>query len=359
MLNPDLAIVEVGDAAFGNFADLSERIAAVRKVFPDRPVIAVGGELATGDALELMRAGANDFLARDSDDEDLRAQVSLHLKDRKGPSQPSDDSHLTVILGGKSSEFENHVAVNYAVTIASRLASTGRETLLVDLALPSSEAMIALGLTVNYTVRDAFENLQRLDKTLITTALARHEPSGLYLLPLSIEAEDIGDLQQGDILDVIDMLRGMFHHVIVNSGYLRYAYGFLPSMLQDAETILVTVTQSFASIKACHDLLETRRITAQIDGRFHLVVAEYDQAIDLTDEQIREHLGIPQMWTLPRARAELINAGNNGTPLVLIRPESPYGRAIGQLVQGSTRGDSHLAGVWPNGGLLARIKALW
>lgn len=53
--------------------------------------------------------------------------------------------------------------------------------------------------------------------------------------------------------------------------------------------------------------------------------------IGLTEEQMREALGVPRSVRLPAARVELINALNAGRPLVLEQPRAPYSRALEKL----------------------------
>lgn len=340
-LDPDMLVVEAGSLYPGAGTGLFERIAALREMFPDKPIVGIGDELAAQTVLLVMRAGANDFVERDSSIDELRAQLSTHFKARSQPRAANTDSRLTVVMAGRPDENETHLAVNVAVQLA-RQTTTRDDVLLVDLCLPSSEAAIGLDLKPTYTFHAALDDVLRLDKTLVSTALARHEPSGLLLLPLATGAEDVSDVSPADILSILFMLRAMFAEVVVNVGHLRHS-GLIGQLLGAASSVLVVTTQHFAAIKSLSDLIQTRDLAGIIDHRVHLVVAEYDEKIDITAAKIGEVLGITAVHTLPPARTELINGFNSGRPLSLVRPEAPYVRAVRSLLQSARGKDGPVA----------------
>lgn len=346
---PDLMVVEATSTYAGTSSALFDQIAALRESHPDKPIVGIGDELAAQTVLLAMRAGANDFLERDSSIEEMRTQLSAHLKRKLRKHGAENEARLTVVMAGRPDENEAHLAVNVAVQKALSNKG-GDEVVLVDLCLPSSEAAIGLDLKPTYTCRDALDDLLRLDKTLMTSALARHEPSGLLMLPLTVGPEDVSDLRPADILSMIFMLRAMFREIVLNVGHLRHS-PMLAQLLQPAGTVLVVTTQHFASVKSCADLFRMHDLADQLDERFHLVVAEYDERIDITEAQIAETLGIPNASRLPCARADLINAFNSGTPVCQRRPDGAYCRALRQLIglaEGAEAAD---------GGMVTRLLA--
>lgn len=325
-LAPDMLVIEATTSYPGASSGVFERIAMLRERYPETPIIGLGDELAAQTVLLVMRAGANDMIERDSSIDELRAQLSAHLKQKLRKRNSTVSASLTLVMSGRPDENETHVAVNLAVQKA--MAAKGRhEVLLVDVGLPSSEAAICLDLAPTYTFREALDDLLRMDKTLVTSALARHEASGLYLLPLSTGAEDVGDLRPADILSIIFMLRGMFDEIVVNVGHLRHSR-LLPQLVEPAAAVLVVTSQHFASIKACSDLSKSRQLDQLIDERFQLLIADYDQRIEIRAERIAAVLGIARVLLLPPARTELVNCFNSGRPLALERPDAPYCRAL-------------------------------
>ena len=59
-----------------------ERIAEARQHFPSVPVIALGNEMSAQLVLAALRAGADDFLDREADSEQLQSAIQACLKRR-------------------------------------------------------------------------------------------------------------------------------------------------------------------------------------------------------------------------------------------------------------------------------------
>lgn len=329
-IGPDMLVVEASTTYAGAGSANFDRIAALRERYPEVPLVALGDELAAQSVLMVMRAGAGDLIERDSSASELRAQLSAHLKQKLRKRGSASEARVFIVLSGRPDENEAHLAVNVAVQKALH-GKDRRDVVLVDLNLPCSEAAVCLDLKPTYTFREALDDLLRLDKTLVTSALARHEPSGLYLLPLSTGAEDVRDLRPADMLSIIFMLRSMFQEVVISVGYLRRNQ-LLAQLVEAAGTVAVLASQHFASIKAASDLFKSRDLSDLVDDRFHLVIAEYDDRIEIKPERIAEVLGIRKVHVLPVARAELINGFNSGRVLSVTHPRSPYCRAIEPLV---------------------------
>jgi pilus assembly protein CpaE len=221
---------------------------------------------------------------------------------------------------------EGLFAVNLAV-LRAKAASGG---VLIDGALPSSEAGAALNVPLNYTIRDAIQDLPRLDRTLLSSALGRHAPSGLHILPLAVAGEEVHDLAPDAIASMLLVLRALFGEVILNVGGIRHP-GLLTEFVRAASRIYLVAPQRFTAVKACRDLLVQIGPSAPVLDRITLVVEEHAPAITLTEEQMREALGLRRSVRLPAARVELINALNAGRPLVLEQPRAAYSRALEKL----------------------------
>ena len=71
--------------------------------------------------------------------------------------------------------------------------------------------------------------------------------------------------------------------------------------------------------------------------RITLVVEDHMPGITLSEEQMRDALGLRRSVRLPAARVELINALNTGRPLVLDQPRAAYSRALRTLGGGRCR----------------------
>jgi pilus assembly protein CpaE len=330
-VRPDLIVVDLDGGSTAAVFALG-LIKAIQEADPSWPVVAAGDERETELVLAAVRAGARDILAQDAEREIVRGRIAAQL-DRAARGKAVPSGKLTVIASGQPNDGEGLFAVNLAVAQAMR----GNEVLLLDFHLPTSLAGPALDLGLNYTIRDAVHDLPRLDRTLLSTVVGRHAPSGLFVLPLALGGKEAMDMTSAAISSLVKALRGLFGSIVVSLAGLQHS-ALTAELLRDADDAMLVSSQRFTSVKACRDLLAP--LTEALD-RLTLVVPEYDPAIALTDIQIRAALGLSRAVRLPRTHASLVNAANKGIPLVIDQPRAPYARAVATL-----------AGVPPKPGLL-------
>lgn len=356
--DPDLIVVDAGRGLSSGAGGINELMKTLRHNFNGRPIVAIGDEFSAQAVLSAMRAGATDFIERDGDLEEIRSQLTSHLTNRQRSVDKGTQAPLTVIMSGLADEHEPHLALNIGVHLAGE--DKPGDVVLVDLTLPASEAAIGLGIKTSYTIREVLLDMPRLDRLLLTTALARHEGSGLYLLPLAVGGEDVSDLRPSDIIAIIFLLRGMFREVVLSIGFLRHSPA-LAHLLPTASSVLVVTSQHFDSVKACSDIFHRRAHAGAIDERYQLVVAEYDTDIEVDEDQIREVLGMENSHTIPASRAHLINCFNSGQPIITAKPNSPYSQAVRAIVaacRGEGRPRRRTGGRWSITRLIDRIQML-
>lgn len=319
----DLILLDA-DPVAGFGTALADAMRSVLAADPGAPVVVLGDEADARAVLRAIRAGATDVIDRDARGEALGGQVGRHLT---GAPRGNDagSGALTLVMSGQPGG-EGLFAVNLAVLRAKAAGGA----LLVDGALPSSEAGAALNVPLNYTIRDAVQDLARLDRTLLSSALGRHEPSGLHILPLAVAGEEVHDIATEAIASMMLVLRALFGEVVLNVGGIRHP-GLLAEFVRAAGRIYLVAPQKFTAVKACRDLLVQIGPSGPALDRITLVVEDHMPGISLTDEQMREALGLRRSVRLPAARVELVNALNAGRPLVLDQPRAAYSRALQTL----------------------------
>lgn len=320
----DLVLVDT-DPVEGFGVSLGDVMRAIAAADADAPVVVLGDEADARAVLRAIRAGASDVIGRSDEGEVLREQVARHLADAPRGDMAGSGS-LSLVLSGQPGG-EGLFALNLAVL---RAKSAG-EGLLIDGALPSTEAGAALNVPLNYTIRDAVQDLPRLDRTLLSSALGRHAPSGLHVLPLAVAGEQVHDIAPDAIVSMQLVLRALFDEVVLNAGGIRHP-GLLSEFTRAARRIYLVAPQKFTAVKACRDLLVQIGPSAEVRDRITLVVEDHMPGIALSEEQMREALGLRWSIRLPAARVELTNALNTGRPLVLDQPRAAYTRTLERLV---------------------------
>jgi pilus assembly protein CpaE len=323
---PDLVLLDA-DPVDGFGTLLAEAMRDLAATDPEATAIVLGDEGDPRLVLRAIRTGAADVIDRGTEGDDLRSQIARHLT-ASPRGEAAGAGTLTVVMSGQPGG-EGLFALNLAVL---RAKARG-EGLLIDGALPSSEAGAALNVPLTYTIRDAIQDLPRLDRTLLSSALGHHVPSGLHLLPLAVAGEEVHDVAPDAIASMLLVLRALFGEVVLNVGGIRHP-GLLTEFTRAAARIYLVAPQKFTAVKACRDLLVQIAPNPQVLDRITLVVEDHMPGITLSEEQMREALGLRRSVKLPAARVELINAHNAGRPLVLDQPRAAYCRALQPLAAG-------------------------
>ena len=282
------------------------------------PLLAAPG---AGGAAARSGSGARDVIGRSEAVVNLRVQIARHfLLAAPGPGT----GQLHLILHSMAGAASLH-AVNFGVL----RAKAEPDAMLIDCTLPLSPVSAALDLKLGYTIGDALQDVERLDRTLLQSALARHPGSGLRILPLAADPADTVDhLSPESILTLVSRLRDFFPECIVDAGGVRHA-GMIRGLAERATAIHLVTPQTIIGVQGARALIDG--LGEDLLGRVTLIVEDHDPAILLAPQQIARTLGLERVANLPAAQAAMANALNAGEPLVLAEPDSRYALAMSDL----------------------------
>jgi len=321
--NPDGLMVDAG--AHTGARTVLESITALHQAFPTLPLIVIGDELSAQLILSSFRAGANDFLDRESSDSELRTAVLSRLRDTSLGAGHRGQAMMVDILSPSPSDEDYDFALNTAAMIAD--AGKDRRVLFLDFSLPESPARLALGLELNFAIPAAVREIARLDRTFLDSALAHSAATGLYVLPLSEDSKTDQDAgARGlpvlrDVLVLLQILRALFDVVVVYWG--AFSWQAITSGLADeSRHLFICCNQRFSSIRNAKKLhLDMTAVSPAVDP----VIVIHQVAPGMTpqpDDVIRA-IGAKKYLALRYAAAAMIQAQNAGHPLGLAGP-SPY-----------------------------------
>jgi pilus assembly protein CpaE len=297
-----------------------ERIAAVKNQFSSVPVIALGNEMSAQLVLAALRAGADDFLDRDAGADQLRAAIRNCLT-RKCAAPAEAKARIACVLSALPSEQDQDFALNLAVQVARSKAGV---TLYLDLSLPMSQAGIALGLEPAYSVHDAIQDMARLDRALLESALARDPRSGLYVMPLSTDLRGDGKaLEAAGFAALLQVLRNSFDAIVVCFGPFSRQPALL-EMAGPAASFFLCCSQRFPSIRGAGEMLRwlAGNRTAIVP---EIVVHELAPGRTPSPADIRKVLNVPASIDLEACWDELSDHLNDARPMALSLPRYAAG----------------------------------
>lgn len=305
-----------------------ERLSTLRGWFADIPMIVIGNEAGAQLILTAMRAGAQDFIDRDARDDDFRNAVRHHIAESR--FRTASLSRLVMALSATQADGDDDFALNMAVTIAAARPNEG--VLLVDLGLPASNAAIALGLEMNFRVKDAVKEMSRLDRALLDSALARCPRSGLYVLPLALHgAESDWAMDIHDLRALLEICQSLYDVVIVSCGPFSRQEEIL-SLPEEGAPFFLPCTQRFTSIKAAAEMLRFVRNLRGGRDEPVLMIHEFAPGMAPDPVSIRNAVGAARALELPADWRELAESVNRGEPLALV-PSSHYAREMSRHMQ--------------------------
>jgi len=313
-----------------------EIIAMTNEVFPAARKIALGHQSAATQVISAMKAGACDFIERESSPHEIRQSLTWHLGQVRH-HRAERPGHVVAVLSGRDNDGENEFTVNLAAYIATKHAKG--EVLLLDLTLAETQLEIEFNVEVTYSVRDALEELLRLDQKVLMQVLAKHS-SGLYLLPLTTRNSKDEEISPQQLAALLSGLRNCFKLIIINAGCLRDKY-CQQYLLPLCDRLLMICPQMIGSISAARSLVPDRHTNPEQAAKFGLVISKYDPDVELKPAQLADRIGIPLVGKLPTAWVPLANSHNLGHPLVLSGFTNRYTRAIRII------GDHLLEGLGP------------
>ena len=324
-ITPDLldgpTLILLDQAALPADRSLGPAIRAVAESAPGRPILLATDDRDADQVLHAVRAGAHDIIPRDGEGEEAAAILTRLLNGAR--AEQAEGGRLTLVLGA-----DPEAAALVATDMALTRAGASPSTLLIDCTLPTSAAQAYLDLPVSYGLASAIADMERLDASLLSSALARHQPSSLMLMTFDggTGSEPAG-IAPGDIAALVRLLRGCAGEIILCAGSLRHG-GLLRDLAAMADRIDLVCAQSIRQLESARRQLERIGPDSAALARTRLLVWDHQPGVMLDGRRMADLLGLAAHLPLPVDHARLLNALNAGRPLALEGDGGPYLQAI-------------------------------
>lgn len=326
-LEPDKAqgpaVILIDRAAIPAERSLAAAIGAVAETAAGRPIVLATDETESDHILAAIRAGADDIIRREGEGREV-SDVLARLLNTALVEQGGAGS-LTLVLGP-----DQEAAALVASDMAIMRARGKSSALLIDCTLPTSAAEAYLDVKANYGLAAAIADIERLDANLLSSALARHAPSGLQLLTFDggTGNEPVG-ISPNDIASLVRLLRSCCSDVVLHAGSLKHG-GLLRELATLADRIDLVCAQTIRELEASRRLLDKIGPDPLILGRMRLLMWDHRPGVLLDGRRMTSALGIGgnQCMGIPTDPVRLRNALNSGKPLAMEADGGAYALAI-------------------------------
>lgn len=300
---------------------IATALSAVAEGVTGRPIVLVTDKTGADEILHAIRSGADDVIPRAAEGHEIATILGRLLN--RSTADHGKGGRLTLVLGADA-----EAAAMVATDMAVSRARAGSSTLLIDFTMPTSAAEAYLDLPITYGIASAIADIERLDASLLSSALARHDPSGLMLLTLDGGAgTEPAGIAPADIAALVRLLRACCGDLILCAGSLRHP-GLLRTLASLADRIELVCAQSIREMDACRRLLDRIGEDEATLARTRLLVWDHQPAILLDSRRMSDILRTSRTLPLPIDQVRMRNALNAGRPLAMEAAPDRYMRAI-------------------------------
>ncbi len=257
--------------------------------------------------LEAMRSGVQEFIPKPVTPEALR----LILK-RFQQGQPMERSaeKLIVVMGAKGGVGTTTVAVNLGVQLCN---FARKRSVLLDFARPLGNAHLLMDFQPRFGIRDAVENLERLDNHFFAGLLSHHK-TNLDLLAGSLDPEEWQNIPVSALERVINVAQASFEMVLLDIG-TQFSSDWAP-VLSAARMVLVITEAHVPSLWALDRRLQALSGFGIDANRIRVVLNRWHKGDEETLKSMEKHLKGSVFECLPNDFRKASNSVNLGTPLM-------------------------------------------
>ncbi|HEY6872527.1 MAG TPA: AAA family ATPase [Geobacteraceae bacterium] len=318
--NPMVLILEINDPATG-----VEQIRQTLARFPRISVFVTSAQKSSDLILSAMRAGAVEYLLEPVELPDLTE--ALQKVGRLWVDRPAEHTNA-----GKIISVYNPVGgmgtTTVAVNLAAAIATHGEKVALVDLNLFSGDVASFLDVNPTYTLSSVTSNITRLDANFLMSVMTKHA-SGVYVLTEPLEVDETMDITPEQILRVLSLLRGVFSHVIIDTG--GSLAGCNHTTFESSDLILYNTVLNLPALKNAKRYLAAMEKKGLRKEKVKLVVNRYLPRADINIQDAEKVLDHKVYLTIPNEYKDVISSINKGLPIVTMSPRSPFSKSILQL----------------------------
>ena len=284
------------------------------------PVLVIGSAEAAA-FRHALAAGARDFLGREEWPELLAAALERLVR------RPESQAHpLVAVFSPKGGVGKTTLAANLACALADRARGP---VALVDCDLQFGDLATLLGLDPGATLYDAVR-LPRLSQEALARLLVPVPGTDVRLLAAPAQPLQAEEIRAEAVLAVLDALRA-FHRAVVVDTALGYT-DVNVAVLDLADLLLVVATPDVVTVRATARSLDLfREGFGYPDEKIRLVLNREGSGIERSE--VEAALARPVAFGLPSDGAWPVRAANDGKPLWLYKPNSPFVRGLETIAQ--------------------------
>lgn len=319
-LMPDIVLLEMPSNEVSQTLEIVQRF---RVEQPDTAIILSSHEVSPQVILESMRSGAQEFVSRPVDPQELtKAFAHLRRVLERTISSGRRRSTIVSLFSTKGGAGGSLISANLAVALAHR-ADT--RVALVDLNTQMGDLSLMLDVKSRYTLSDTAGG-STLEEAELRSMLTTHN-SGVSLLSAVSTPEDGQKVERNHLVEVFGLLNTMFDYVVVDVE--RHIDDRTLEVLDLSDRILLVSTLSLPSVRNAKRYFELFRRLEIDDSKFELVVNRHNtKKSGLRIRDVEGTVGLDVSWLVPNDYQVANHSIDAGVPLVIGAPRSKIAQSF-------------------------------
>lgn len=304
---------------------------------PNRPIIATGPALVPELLLEGMKAGITEYLPAPVDSHDLADALRRAARrlGRGGRYAKGAAGRVITFVGAKGGTGVTTAVANAALCLHG---GENTRTLLLDLNLEGGNLAVAMGAKPRYSIADLLENFHRMDESLLSSLVVKHE-SGIDILAAPVLPESVPTVAADQIRAAIRLLRRHYDLIVIDLARPYAEYG--RAALDSADVVFLMLVPDVLAIHGAKRLLPLiRKGIEGRAGRLEVILNCASAEDEIQKGDIEEALDLGTARLLRRDDGAVVSAVNLGRPVTLNGRRSRYAkdmRALCALIQEGTK----------------------
>jgi len=298
--------------------------------FAHLPILIVSGAARLDDKLAAFSAGADDYLTKPFEIDELAARITALVRKSEAlksaqtqVQKPVENATLIAVHSLRGGIGSSSVAVNLSLALTELWQ---KPTILIDMVMVYGQIALMLNKSLKRTWGDITSiGKTDIDDDALNGIISSHD-SGLRFLAAPknpIEAEEVSPelLRQA-----LDLLQPRFDYIVADLPH-DFSNNTL-EILETADSILVLLAPDLVSVRAAAINLNTYKSLGFDEEKVYFVLNQTQAKIDMTPRQIEDALHHPISLVIPHSPRLFTEAINTGLPFLLTRPESEVSTLI-------------------------------
>jgi pilus assembly protein CpaE len=264
--------------------------------------------------LQTLRAGAHEFLKLPLNSDEFQVVWNRAKEIQSGlvQSVTKDKAQVHAIFSSKGGSGVSFLATNLALSLRKR-------TLLIDLDLQKGDLDLYLGVSPSFSIVDVVESLFRMDDSLLTTFLTKHE-KGLTFLAAPKELSAAESINSDHIAEITSFVQDRFDNLVIDLGNTLDSRALV--ILDRADYILMAMTLDIPSIRSTQKTLALFEKLGYNKNRVKIVINRWKNQDEIDLQEVKKLLSSYSLHYINNDYPRASTSTNLGRPIIISEPSS-------------------------------------